>query len=62
MTLDPAGHAETVTRAILDDLRHCDAYGVVVGDPEATRRLREAPRSERPFFDRGPGYERLARG
>jgi N-methylhydantoinase B len=37
-----------------------DDYGVVVGDPEATRRLREAPRGERPFFDRGPGYERLA--
>jgi N-methylhydantoinase B len=35
-------------------------YGVVPGDPEATRRLREQ-RPERPFFDRGPGYERLAR-
>jgi N-methylhydantoinase B len=39
-----------------------DDYGVVVGDVEATARLRAAPRSERPFFDRGPGYERLARG
>jgi len=37
-------------------------YGVVVGDAEATRALREAPRAEPPFFDRGPGYERLARG
>jgi N-methylhydantoinase B len=36
-----------------------DDYGVVVGDPEATRRLRSAPRGEPPFFDRGPGYERL---
>ena len=35
-------------------------YDVVPGDPDATRRLREAPRRERPFFDRGPGYERLA--
>ena len=34
-------------------------YGVVVGDAEATRRRREEPRGERPFFDRGPGYERL---
>jgi N-methylhydantoinase B len=38
-----------------------DDYGVVVGDAEATRLLRSAPRGERPFFDRGPGYERLAR-
>ena len=38
-------------------------YGVVVGDGEATRRLRAELREERgepPFFDRGPGYERLA--
>jgi hypothetical protein len=39
-----------------------DEYGVVVDDAEATRALRERPRGEPPFFDRGPGYERLARG
>jgi N-methylhydantoinase B len=38
-----------------------EQYGVVVGDPEATRQLRERPRPEPPFFDRGPGYEHLAR-
>jgi N-methylhydantoinase B len=37
-----------------------DDYGVVMGDSEATARLRSASRGERPFFDRGPGYERLA--
>jgi N-methylhydantoinase B len=39
-------------------------YGVVPGDEPATRRLREelrARRGEPAFFDRGPGYERLAR-
>jgi N-methylhydantoinase B len=39
-------------------------YGVVLGDAAATERTRSAMRAERgaaPFFDRGPGYERLAR-
>jgi N-methylhydantoinase B len=38
-------------------------YGVVVGDAEATARLREDLRMARggpAFFDRGPGYERLS--
>jgi N-methylhydantoinase B len=38
-------------------------YGVVLGDDDATRRLRDelrASRGEPPFFDRGPGYARLA--
>ena len=38
-------------------------YGVVLGDADATRRLRDemrARRGEPAFFDRGPGYERLA--
>jgi N-methylhydantoinase B len=43
-------------------------YGVVVGDPAATGALREQRRAadaqagEQPFFDRGPGYPRLAGG
>jgi N-methylhydantoinase B len=41
-----------------------DDYGVVLGDPAATDRLRARLRKERPadppFFDRGPGYARLA--
>jgi N-methylhydantoinase B len=42
-------------------------YGVVVGDERATRALRAERRSGRPddvepFFDRGPGYPRLAGG
>jgi N-methylhydantoinase B len=40
-------------------------YGVVLGDAAATERTREALRAERgspAFFDRGPGYERLAGG
>jgi N-methylhydantoinase B len=38
-------------------------YGVVLGDAAATERTRSGLRAERgaaPFFDRGPGYERLA--
>jgi N-methylhydantoinase B len=37
----------------------------VVGDPDATAALREQLRAARgapAFFDRGPGYERLAGG
>ena len=40
-----------------------DEYGVVLGDAAATGREREAMREARgepAFFDRGPGYERLA--
>ena len=40
-------------------------YGVVLGDAAATRRVREelrARRGEPAFFDRGPGYARLADG
>ena len=42
-----------------------DAYGVVVGDAAATARERAAMRrgrGEPEFFDRGPGYQRLAAG
>ena len=38
-------------------------YGVVLGDAGATRQLRDEMRGRRgepAFFDRGPGYERLA--
>jgi N-methylhydantoinase B len=38
-------------------------YGVVVGDPEATRRSRQELRDRRgepAFFDRGPGYATLS--
>jgi N-methylhydantoinase B len=40
-----------------------DDYGVVIGDPSATRALREKLKRERgavPFFDRGPGYRQLS--
>jgi N-methylhydantoinase B len=48
-------------------------YGVVVGGPadgllvdetasEALRAERRRARGEQPFFDRGPGYARLAAG
>jgi N-methylhydantoinase B len=43
-----------------------DDYGVVIGDPAATEKLRAARRQARtggePFFDRGPGYATLAGG
>jgi N-methylhydantoinase B len=43
-----------------------DDFGVVVGSAEDTARERAAMRAARggkpPFFDRGPGYERLAGG
>jgi N-methylhydantoinase B len=38
-------------------------YGVVLGDPEATRRSRQELRDRRgepAFFDRGPGYATLS--
>ena len=40
-----------------------EEYGVVPGSPEETARMRAVLRERRgqpPFFDRGPGYERLA--
>jgi N-methylhydantoinase B len=42
-----------------------DDYGVVVGDVDATAQLRDERRAVRGkpgFFDRGPGYARLAQG
>ena len=57
---DPALVELDVLQGKVSEQAARDDYGVVPGDAEATRRLREAPRGERPFFDRGPGYERLA--
>jgi N-methylhydantoinase B len=65
---DPERVAVDVLQRKVSETAAHDDYGVVLGggtvDTAATAQLRERMRAQRgapAFFDRGPGYERLAR-
>jgi N-methylhydantoinase B len=62
---DPERVAQDVRDGKVSQAGARDDYGVVPGDEEATRELRERLRAERgpaPFFDRGPGFRELSGG
>jgi N-methylhydantoinase B len=62
---DPERVAQDVRDGKVSQAGARDDYGVVPGDEEATRELRERLRAERgraPFFDRGPGFRELSAG
>jgi N-methylhydantoinase B len=62
---DPERVAQDVRDGKVSQAGARDDYGVVPGDEEATRELRERLRAQRgpaPFFDRGPGFRELSGG